>query len=165
MAKRVLEGPQPVSHFIIPDTQCKPDVPLEHLYWAGRYARERKPDVIIHLGDHWDFPSLSAYEKPGSKYFEGKRVVADIEAGNRGLCLFEKGLGGWQPKRKILLRGNHEDRLTRMLNDNPKFEDLVGFEQFEDKALGWEVHDFLEPVEIDGLTYSHCYATPGTGAG
>ncbi len=163
MAKRVLEGPQPVSHFIIPDTQSKPDVPLDHMLWAGRYAAEQKPDVVVHLGDNWDFPSLSSYEKPGSKYFEGKRVLADIDAGNEALRLFEKGLRNWQPKRKILLRGNHEDRLTRMLNENPKFEDIVGFHQFNDVELGWEVHDFLEPVEVDSLTYSHYFATPGTG--
>ena len=151
------------THLIIPDTQCKPGVPLEHLEWAGRYAAERKPDVIIHLGDHWDMPSLSSYEKKGSRYFEGRRVKEDIEVGNEGLRLFEKGLGGWQPKRKILLRGNHEDRITRAINEDPKAEGLFGFTDFNDVELGWEIIDYLVPVEVGGITYSHYFYRNGSG--
>jgi hypothetical protein len=153
----------PVSHLIIPDTQCKPGVDLEHMYWAGRYAAERKPDVIVHLGDHWDMPSLSSYEKPGSKYFEGKRYKDDIVAGNDGLLRFEFGLGGWKPKRKVLLRGNHEDRITRAVNADPKLEGVIGFEDFIDKELGWEVIDYLTPVTIDGVAYCHYFYHPNTG--
>lgn len=151
------------THLVIPDTQCQPDEDLSHLYWAGRYAAERKPDVIIHLGDHWDYPSLSSYESRGSKYFEGRRYLADVEAGNEGLRLFEKGLGGWQPRRKVLLRGNHEDRVTRALNEDPRLEGVVGFHLQNDLELGWEVHNFLEPVTIDDITYSHYFYQPNSG--
>lgn len=151
------------THLIIPDTQCRPDVPLNHLIWAGRYAKEIQPDVVVHLGDHWDFPSLSSYEKIGSKWFEGKRILADIEAGNQGLELLEEGMGGFRPKRKILLRGNHEDRLTRALNDNPKMEGLVGFDKLNDESLGWEVVPFLEVKSVDDIWYSHYFANPLTG--
>lgn len=158
-----MSGEKYTTHLIIPDTQCRPDVPLDHLVWAGRYIKEIQPDVVVHLGDHWDFPSLSSYEKIGSKWFEGKRVLSDIEAGNCGLELLEEGMGGFQPKRKILLRGNHEDRLTRALNDNPKLEGLVGFDKFNDVALGWEVVPFLEVKSIDDIWYSHYFANPLTG--
>lgn len=153
------------THLVIPDTQCKPGENLDHLYWAGRYAAERKPDTIIHLGDHWDMPSLSSYEKRGSKWFEGRRVKEDIDAGNTGLHLFEQGLleGGWQPKRKVLLRGNHEDRVTRWLSENPSYEGLMGFQDFDDEKLGWEVFPFLTPIEIDGVTYAHYFYNPSTG--
>ena len=151
------------THLVIPDTQCRPDVPLEHLVWAGQYIKEIQPDVVVHLGDHWDFPSLSSYEKIGSKWFEGKRVLADIEAGNRGLELLEESMNGFQPKRKILLRGNHEDRLTRALNDQPRLEGLVGFDKFNDVALGWEVVPFLEVKPVDDIWYSHYFANPLTG--
>ena len=74
-------------HLVIPDTQVKPDSNFDHLYWAGRYAAATKPDVIIHLGDHWDMPSLSSYDV-GKKSFEGRRYVNDIEAGNEGMARF-----------------------------------------------------------------------------
>lgn len=158
-----LSGPAPISHLVIPDTQCKPGVDLEHLYWAGRYAAERQPDVVIHLGDHWDMASLSSYEKRGSRYFEGKRYADDIEAGNQGLRLFEAGMGGWQPKRKVLLRGNHEDRITRAINEDPRLEGTIGYHDFNDDELGWEVIDYLSPVTIDGVTYCHYFYHPNTG--
>lgn len=151
------------SHLLIPDTQCKPDVPLDHLRWAGQYAAEKKPDVIIHLGDHWDYPSLSSYDSRGSKAFEGRRYMEDTVAGNRGLEEFERGLDGWKPKRKVLLRGNHEDRLNRALNDDPRLEGAIGFHHQNDVELGWEVVDFLRPIEIDGVTFSHFFPQPLSG--
>ena len=30
----------------------KPGDSIEHLKWAGKYAVEQKPDVIVHIGDH-----------------------------------------------------------------------------------------------------------------
>src|SRR5690348_1900896 len=51
---------------VIPDTQCKKGVDLSHLRWCGQYLAEKRPDVIIHLGDHADMPSLSTHDQPGS---------------------------------------------------------------------------------------------------
>ena len=58
------------KHLVIPDTQVKPEHSVKHLRWAGKYAAEKKPDVIIHIGDHWDMPSLSSYDV-GKRSFEG----------------------------------------------------------------------------------------------
>lgn len=38
---------------VLPDTQVKDDVPTEHLEWAGKYLSEKKPDVIVMIGDWW----------------------------------------------------------------------------------------------------------------
>ena len=73
---------------VIPDTQVKPGVNTDHLEWAGRYAVKMKPDVIVHIGDHWDMPSLSSYDKKGSRQMEGKRYVQDIAAGNEAMDRF-----------------------------------------------------------------------------
>jgi hypothetical protein len=67
------------THLIIPDTQAKLGVPTDHLRWIGEYIVERKPDVVIHLGDHADMPSLSSYDV-GKRDFEGRRYADDIEA-------------------------------------------------------------------------------------
>ena len=76
-----------MRHLVIPDTQIKPEHPIDHMQWAGRYACAIKPDVIIHLGDHWDMPSLSSYDV-GKKSFEGRRYSADVEAGNEAMQVF-----------------------------------------------------------------------------
>ena len=46
-------------HLVIADTQCKPEVSLNYMGYIGEYIADKKPDAIIHIGDHWDFPSLS----------------------------------------------------------------------------------------------------------
>ena len=82
---------EPRTHLIIPDTQAKPGVPMDHLGWIGEYIVERKPDVIVHLGDHADMPSLSSYDV-GKRVFEGRRYVADIEAANAAFDVLNAAL-------------------------------------------------------------------------
>jgi hypothetical protein len=76
-----------MKHMVIPDTQVKPDSDYSHMRWAGHYAAEKKPDVIVHLGDHWDMPSLSSYDV-GKKSFEGRRYTKDIESGIDAMLAF-----------------------------------------------------------------------------
>lgn len=71
---------------VIPDTQVRPGVDLSYLSHIGAYIAEKEPDAIVHLGDHWDMPSLSSYDF-GKKQYEGRRYIADIEAGNDGFAL------------------------------------------------------------------------------
>jgi hypothetical protein len=61
-----------VNHLIIPDTQVRPGVPTDHLKWIGQYAVEKRFDVLMHLGDHWDMSSLSSYDR-GKGQMEGRR--------------------------------------------------------------------------------------------
>ena len=159
-----------MKHLIIPDTQVKPGHSLEHLTWAGQYAAEKKPDVIIHLGDHWDMPSLSSYDV-GKKSFEGRRYTDDIEAGIKGMKAFMKPIlkeqkrqrtnkkKVWKPKLVFCL-GNHEHRIERAIESDAKLEGLISYDDLQLKEMGWEVHDFLEPVVLDGVVYSH-YFTSG----
>ncbi len=156
----------------IPDTQCKPGVPLDHLTWAGKAICDYKPDVVVHLGDHWDFPSLSSHDKPGSKYFEGKRYMADVEAGNIGMDMLLAPLKELQKTQKttkhkvykprmVFLRGNHEHRLTRAVQSNPMLEGLMTYDHLNLKD--WEVHDFLKPVFINGVGFSHYWPVGAMG--
>lgn len=157
-------------HMIIPDTQVKPGVDTDHLRWAGQYAAEKQPDVIIHLGDHWDMSSLSSYDR-GKRSFEGRRYKEDIAAGQQGLAKFEEpinrmngqlkraGKPEYQP-RKVFLLGNHEQRIHRALEDNAVLDGVIGYHDLGLTERGWEVHDFLEVAVIDGVAYSH-YLTSG----
>lgn len=154
----------PKRHFLIPDTQVKAGVPLDHFDWIGAAIREYKPDVVTHLGDHWDFPSLSGYASPVE--MEGQRFEDDLQAGNEALRRLHRQMGRFHG-RKILLRGNHEDRLTRALAANPKWAGAIGFHQLADRTLGWEVVDYFmgspQPITVDGVTYAHYFANPNTG--
>jgi hypothetical protein len=161
------------SHFIIPDTQCKPGLTYEHLTAAGNYIVAKKPEVIVHLGDHWDMPSLSDYDK-GKKSYEGRRYKADIEAGKEGMEALLAPIKAYNKQRKknkekqykprmVFLLGNHEQRIHRAIEKDPILEGTIGYQDFELEKYGWEVHDFLEIVEIDGVSYSHYFYNPNTG--
>ena len=153
----------PRRHFIIPDTQVKAGDPTDHMDWIGKAIRHYKPDVVIHLGDHWDFPSLSKYASAAER--EGARIAGDIKAGNDALRRLHKAMGNFNG-RKVILRGNHEDRLARFLRENPQLEGSLGFNQFCDAELGWEIVPYVGAspgqVVIDGVTYAHYFPNPST---
>lgn len=153
---------------VIPDTQVKKDVPIKHLLWAGKYIADKKPDVIVHLGDHWDMPSLSSYDK-GKKSFEGRRYNDDIEAGNLAMDLLlqpiNKEIGRirknkkklWTP-RMIFTLGNHENRINRAVDNEAILEGVISTDDFN--LNQWEVFPFLEPVVVNGVAFAH-YFTSG----
>ena len=113
-------------HMVIPDTQTKPNQNWDHLRWAGEYAVKIKPDVIVHIGDHWDFPSLSSHDAKGSKSFEGRRYVEDVQAGIEAMEAFLGPIRAEQAKLKhdkkkqwnprlVFTIGNHEYRATSII--------------------------------------------------
>jgi hypothetical protein len=162
-------------HVVIPDTQAKPGVPTDHLAWIGHYIVDQfagRPGVeIIHLGDHWDMASLSSYDK-GKKAMEGRRYVEDVTAGNEAFAILNAPLNAYNATRAAyhearwrpglhLLRGNHEDRITRATENDAQLDGLLSLDQLE--SPGWQVYDFLEPLWLDGVGYAHFWANPMTG--
>jgi hypothetical protein len=162
-----------MKHFVIPDTQCKPGHDLSYLSAIGNYIVDKQPDVIVHLGDHADMPSLSSYDV-GTKKFEGQRYVKDVEAAKNGMAALlsplnlynvqQKKNGKKQYKpRKVFLLGNHENRINRAVNLDPKLEGVLSVDDLGYDSAGWEVHDFLDVVVIDGVAYSHYFVTGVAG--
>lgn len=157
---------KPRRHLIIPDAQIKPGAPTDHLKWIGQAIQDYNPDVCVNLGDWFDFESLSSWSSPGSLDLEGLRYQDDLDAGNDGFEKLHAAMGNWKG-RKILLRGNHCHRLTRAIESSPKWAGAIGFHQFVDRKLGWEVVDYVHgspgAIVVDGITYAHYFANPNTG--
>ena len=158
--------------FVIPDCQVKDGVPTDHLTWAGKYVADKKPDVIVNIGDFWDMPSLSSYDK-GRKCFEGRRYSKDIVAGNKAMDLFldpirkeQKKLNRkgskkkWKP-RLVFTMGNHEYRINRAVDSDAILEDVISTDDFN--LEGWEVYTFLEPVVIQDVAFCHYFTSGDMG--
>jgi hypothetical protein len=151
-----------MKHLVIPDTQVKPNSPTDHLRWAGLYAAEKKPDVIVHIGDHFDMPSLSSWDV-GKKSFD--------EAGIHAMEVFLQPIRDeqqrlkvnkhkqWRP-RMVYTLGNHENRIERAIESDPKLDGLIGYKDLQLEEMGFEVYDFLDVVIIDQIAYAH-YFTSG----
>ena len=149
--------------FIIPDTQCKPGVKLNHLEAAGNYIAAKKPDVIVHLGDHWDMQSLSSYDK-GTLLAEGTRYEDDIQAGIDGydyLTYPFRKLKGYTPKKYHLL-GNHEQRIERHIIANPALKGKLSYNDLFLDQFGFELIPFLKVIKIGGVHFSHYFYNPMT---
>lgn len=150
-----------VSHAIIPDCQVRPGVDVSHLRHIGNYLAEKRPDVIVCIGDFADMPSLSSYSI-GKAEAEGQRYVDDVQAVQSAmetLLAPIRKASGYNP-RLVLTLGNHEDRITREVEANPKLIGKVSIDDLGYEQAGWEVFPFLKPVKVDGIEYCH-YFTSG----
>lgn len=158
-----------IKHLVIPDVQVKPEHNTDYLEWAGKYAVEKKPDVIICIGDFWDMPSLSSYDV-GKKSFEGRKYKDDIEAGKLAMQTFLKPIKAYNKKAKkskkkqytprfVFTLGNHEQRIERAVESDRKLEDLISYDDFELEKDGWEVIPYLQPIVINGVAYSHFFTS------
>ena len=105
------------------------------------------------IGDWYDMPSLSSYDV-GKRSFEGRRYVADLEAGHEALRLFHRSLGDWRGRLVVTL-GNHEARIERATNDNAALEGTVSLADLDFGRRGWWVVPYQQSIEIDGIHYSH----------
>jgi len=159
-------------HLVIPDVQIKPGVPTEHIDWAARAILDYLPDVVVVIGDFWDLPSLSTHDAPGSKEAEGRRVRPDIDAGNEAFARLYNPIKAemdrlarnhdkrWKPELHFLF-GNHEDRLSRAIARDPKWDGMLSLEALE--TPGFKRHEYLRIVNLDGIKYCHYFPNPHSG--
>ena len=143
---------------VIGDAHFAPRQDMWRASALGRMIVELQPDVVVCIGDWADMPSLSAYDR-GKRSFEGRRYVADVEAGNEALALLHTEIDGAWSGRLVWTVGNHEERIERVGADAAEFDGLVGLDDLEFRARGWEVVPFRAPVEIGGVQFAHYFAS------
>lgn len=146
--------------YVIGDTQSKPGVKNPLVAYAHHIC-DLKPKYVIHLGDHWDMPSLSYYDK-GKKSHRVCNYHDDIDAGNRAMVEFWAVLSTRWPTALDecefhILKGNHEDRIKKAI----EFCDDSMIRTYTDYTCWYEnwhhVHKFLKIVKIKGINFSHYF--------
>lgn len=158
-------------HMVIPDAHAKPDQDLNRFRLAGKLAMDRKPDVIVNIGDWFDMPSLSSYDK-GRKSFEGRRYNRDIQAGKSAQLAFMSAINrhnntkreqkGRLYKPKFYAHeGNHEERVRRVCESSPELDGTIGVDDYGWGALGWEFIPYTGASpgvnKVDGVNYAHYF--------
>lgn len=162
-----------MKHLVIPDTQIRPGVSLNHLNALGHYILDQRPDVIVMLGDWADMHSLSSYDR-GTKAGEGARYEDDIAASKRGMEVLLEPIRSYNENRKRwkvrtyrprmeLVLGNHENRINRHVNSYPILDGRLSTGDLGYEEYGWNVHPFLESVAIDGIQYAHYFPRNAQG--
>jgi hypothetical protein len=108
------------DYLVIPDPHSHPNHSNDRADWIGKLILDRKPDVVVNMGDTWDLPSLSSFDK-GKASFNGANYEKDMNAG----LDFQDRM--WHPMKaskkkqphKVFLEGNHERRLNKVLEYEP----------------------------------------------
>jgi hypothetical protein len=159
-----------MKHAVIPDVQVKPGADFGFLKAIGNYLVAKRPDTVVCIGDFADMPSLSSYDV-GKKSFEGRRYRSDIEATHEGMEALLAPINDYNRRAKanhkerysprfVLTLGNHEHRISRATDDDPKLDGTIGLSDLNYEEFGWEVIPYLQPIVIDGVAYCH-YFTSG----
>lgn len=158
---------------VLPDCQIRPGDDVQYLNKIGHYMVDKRPDVVVCIGDFADMPSLSSYDV-GKKSFEGKRYKADVQAVHLAMQSFLEPLWSFNGKAKknkerqyhprmVLTCGNHEARITRAVNDDPKLDGVLSIDDLKYEEFGWEVYPFRDVVVINDVAFSHFFETGQMG--
>ena len=158
---------------VIPDCQVKAGVPIDHLSWAGKAICDYRPDVVINIGDFADMPSLSSYDV-GKKSFEGRRYKDDVAASKEAMQALMDPIvtkvttlelnhkKRWHPELHLTL-GNHENRINKATENDPKLDGTLSVDDLSYSSFGFNVHEFLRPVILDGVGYCHYFTSGAMG--
>jgi hypothetical protein len=135
---------------VVPDQHGHPDHNNDRADWLGQYIKDTKPDIVVNMGDTFDMPSLSSFDK-GKASFNGASYEKDI---NSGLDFLDRM---WHPIRKskkklpysVFLEGNHEHRLKRVL----EFEPHLAGDRYGISYKNYQLSDYHnESVYYEGQT-------------
>jgi predicted phosphodiesterase len=118
-----------------------------------------KPKRLVVIGDLADFYAVSSHSKSLDRTLSMDEEIADV---NKGLDELD-ALGA---KHKEFIAGNHEDRLTRYLQDRaPELFKVVGIPQlFKLEDRGWNYTPYRSDVEIGKVHFTHDVGASGRNA-
>jgi predicted phosphodiesterase len=156
--EREEELDQPIITVVaIGDPHDKPGRCKKRFTHMGRFAAEKKPDVIVSIGDWASLDSLSTHELPGSAN-DGERpgFWEELSSLDESLGQFHRDFPmGSKPC--LITMGNHEHRAARAANRQPKLNGDMPLRLDEVfSRYRWGVRPFGEFVDIGGVDFVHC---------
>ena len=171
MPKQIHSSVLPADHLIIPDQHTSKGDNLRRFEALGNYIVTHKPQVIVNLGDMVDMASLSSYDV-GKKEFVFQNVQEDIESLHAAEEVLYAPLHAYN-KRQVSLKkaryepiivkliGNHEYRLKKLLEYEPRWaSNTINMQAFNTRQpINETVIPFMDWAEVDGINYSHYWAS------
>lgn len=152
------------THLVVGDSHAHFQHDNDRADWLGNLIVDLRPDVVVHIGDSADMPSLSSYEK-GKKSFQGRTYRADIDAH----LDFQERM--WRPLRafkkkmpeRIFCIGNHEQRIARAIQLSPELDGAIGYDDLQLNRWYDTIVDYdgntPGKVTVDGVQYAHYFVS------
>ena len=155
------------THLVIPDGHAKPSEDLGRFDLLNKFIKDLKPDVVINIGDAADMHSLNTFDK-GKGSFHGASYEADIkctvESFDRTFHKTSKNM------RKVFCVGNHEFRITRVLEQSPELAGETHGVSMKHLQLEKYFNDVVDyegaaagTIAIDGINYAHFHTSGAMG--
>lgn len=128
------------SWLVIPDihASAKGTHDERSLDAVEQYARDRKFDRIVCLGDFLTMDSISRHNKSYPKLLENLRLADDYEVGNSILDRWQK-----LTKKVVLIEGNHEYWIEKYISETPQLEGMLEVEKglnLKKRGIEWVRH-------------------------
>lgn len=109
---------------VIPDPQV-PYHDKRSLAAVEKYMADERWDGVIYLGDLMDFDCISSFNKENLRAIETKRLQKDYDIANEILDRHQKIVRARNRRATfVLIEGNHEYRVERLIDANPALEGL-----------------------------------------
>lgn len=121
-----------------------------------RVARDLRPKTVVCIGDLADFYSVSAHSKDPNR---AGRLSFELDSVRQGL----DELDALDATQKILVEGNHEDRLRRYLQDKaPEIASEISLSRlFGLQARGWTYVPYKSDLRLGKLYLTHDVGVAG----
>lgn len=112
-----------------------------------------KPSIFILGGDNMDFNTISSFNKKKPKLIEGSRISKDYKHFERDIMKPLESILSEKCK-KYFMMGNHEERVSWLIEGEPKLEGLVEVENNVDLSK-WEIIKYKQILRLDSMHFIH----------
>lgn len=115
--------------------------------------KDIKPSIFILGGDNMDFNTISHYNRNKPKLLENSRISKDYKRFYGDILFPLNELLGDDCK-KYFFKGNHEERVLRLIEAEPKLEGLVEVENNLDLS-DWVVKEYKDVLTLGHMNFMH----------
>lgn len=149
-----------------------PEVSNERFSWLGDFLYDIKPDVVVDLGDGADMKSLNSYDTRYPQAVVTQSYERDIDSYNDAMERIRHKFKLHKRKRPyyVGLEGNHENRIKKALNNDPRIEGSrygVSFSHLNTKEYFDEYYEYENGgpaiTTLENIDFAHYFSAGNFG--
>lgn len=163
---------------VVGDCHVEVGESIERFRCLGKFLEERKPDIVVLIGDFLTLDCLSSWNENKRLTMEGQRYSKEMALGRKALTYLFEEVGKYNQRQKknrkpkyhprfIYIEGNHEQRLRRYVDQHPELEGMLdvykdlGLDAYKAEWVSYEDY-----ILINGIQFCHIpFAKNGKPAG
>lgn len=145
---------------VVGDAHVDDVQPLKRFKYVDKLIGITHPDKVVIIGDFMSMNCLSAWDRNKRLSMEGRRYAKEVAAGNRALDMM---MAGGHKCEWHYIEGNHEDRVTRFIDEDPTFEGVIDLQvnlDLKNRGIIWT--PYKQVRTLNGISFTHI-PTSGNG--